>query len=189
MGVVSARDRRQARADRLREWADKREAKAESAETAARDLADRIPFGQPILIGHHSEGRARRDAARIRSGFDRAAEDAQKARDMNSRAANIESQLAGSIYSDDDDAIPRLRAKIADLESERDRIKAYNATARAGCPDYTLLTDGEVRALKVTARYGQLGKGGTFPSYHLSNLSGRISTTRARMARLTGSAS
>jgi hypothetical protein len=28
-----------------------------------------IPFGQPILVGHHSEGRARRDQGRIESGM------------------------------------------------------------------------------------------------------------------------
>lgn len=180
---MSTRDRRQARADRLREWAGKREAKAAAAATTARDLADRIPFGQPILIGHHSEGRARHDAERIRGGLDRAAQDASAARDMNRRAATIEAQAAGSIYSDDDDAVPRLQTRIADLEAERDRIKAFNATARKGAPDLTLLTEREQRALLSSIRFGQ-SKGGTFPSYHLSNLSGRISTTRARLARL-----
>lgn len=183
---MSTRDRRQARADRLREWADKREAKAEAAETAARSLADRIPFGQPILVGHHSEGRARRDADRIRGGFDRAAQDAATARDMNRRAASIEGQLVGSIYSDDDDAVPRLRDRIADLETERDRIKAYNVTARAGAPDLTLLTEREQRGLLGAARYGQVGRGGAFPSYHLANLNGRMAKARARLAQLEG---
>ena len=180
---MTTRDRRQARADRLREWAGKRGFKAEAAEAAARDLADHIPFGQPILIGHHSEGRARRDAERIRGGLDRAAQDAATARDMNRRATNIEGQLAESIYSDDDDAVPRLRVKIADLETERDRIKAYNATARAGAPELTLLTEREQRALLGSARYGQVGKGGTFPPYHLANLNGRLAKARARLAQ------
>lgn len=182
---MSTRDCRQARADRLREWAGKREAKAEAAEAAACALADSIPIGQPILIGHHSEGRARRDQARIVHGMIRAKEDAATAQDMTRRAATIEGQLAESIYSDDDDAIPRLLAKVADLEAERARIKAYNATARAGTPDVTLLTERERRSLLGALKYGPGSKNGTFPSYHLSNLSGRISTTRARIARLT----
>ena len=185
---MSTRDRRQARADRLHEWAEKRGAKAEAAETTARDLADRIPFGQPILIGHHSEGRARRDADRIRGGFDRAAQDAATARDMNRRAVTIEAQMVGSIYSDDSDAIDRLQARIADLEAERDRIKAYNVTARAGSPDYTLLTERERGALLWSARYGQVGKSGTFPAYHLSNLNGRLTKARARLAQLEAGA-
>ncbi len=35
-------------------------------------LAAMIPPGQPILVGHHSERRARRDAQRIENGMKRA---------------------------------------------------------------------------------------------------------------------
>ncbi|WP_415563994.1 DUF3560 domain-containing protein, partial [Escherichia coli] len=34
-------------------------------------LAAMIPPGQPILVGHHSERRARRDAQRIENGMKR----------------------------------------------------------------------------------------------------------------------
>jgi len=58
---MTTRERREARAARLREWADKREAKAQAGFQAVHDLADSIPMGQPILVGHHSEAHARRD--------------------------------------------------------------------------------------------------------------------------------
>src|SRR5665647_1600610 len=96
----------------------------------------------------------------------------------------IWASMVGSIYNDDSDAVPRLRARIADLEAERDRIKAYNVTARTGSPDYTLLTERERRGLLESARYGQVGKSGTFPAYHLSNLNGRLTKARARLAQL-----
>lgn len=35
-------------------------------------ITENTPFGQPILIGHHSEKRARRDAQRIQDGMHRA---------------------------------------------------------------------------------------------------------------------
>jgi len=35
-------------------------------------IADNIPFGQPILVGHHSERRARRDAEKIENGMRKA---------------------------------------------------------------------------------------------------------------------
>jgi hypothetical protein len=35
-------------------------------------IADGIPLGQPILVGHHSERRARKDAERIENGMRRA---------------------------------------------------------------------------------------------------------------------
>jgi hypothetical protein len=33
-----------------------------AAHQKARELGDQIPFGQPILVGHHSENRMRRHA-------------------------------------------------------------------------------------------------------------------------------
>jgi hypothetical protein len=60
-------ERAEERADRFEEYAESRRADSAEAFDAGRRLADSIPFGQPILVGHHSEGRARRDAERIAS--------------------------------------------------------------------------------------------------------------------------
>jgi hypothetical protein len=46
------RERREARAERLREWADKRAEKAGAAAERASEMGAAIPFGQPILAGH-----------------------------------------------------------------------------------------------------------------------------------------
>ena len=182
---MTTRDRRQARVDRLREWSEKHAENAEAADARARDLADRIPLGQPILADHHSAKRARRDQDRIQGGMERAWVEQQKADDQARRAANIERHLYRAIYDDDPDAVERLEAKIAALEADRERIKAYNRTARAGKPDGSLLTLDELTSLAMARRYGQ-SKSGQMPSYVLSNLSGRITRDRARLARLRG---
>jgi hypothetical protein len=129
---MTYRERRELKAERLRDWADKREAKSETALGRARQVMDAIPFGQPIPVGHHSEGRARADVRRIDNGFRRGFEHADKARDFRSRADGIEAQAERAIYSDDVDAIERLQERIAELEAERERIKRYNGTARKG---------------------------------------------------------
>jgi hypothetical protein len=182
--MTTYRERREARAERLREWADKREAKSAAAFDTAHEMADRIPFGQPILVGHHSQHRAERDRDRIGSAMDRGVEHSRKAESMNSRAANIESQLAGAIYSDDEDAIEQLAARVARLEAERDRIKAYNASCRKGARDVTLLDEKQQRDLAAGMRVGVMGAGGQFPSYHLTNLSGNIARNRKRLESL-----
>ena len=179
------RERREAKAERLRDWADKREAKAESAYTAARTVADQIPFGQPILVGHHSQRRAERDADRIHRNMGKSFEHSKKAEEMRRKAANIESAADAAIYSDDPDACERLADKIATLEAERDRIKRYNATARKGSPDLTILTDAERKDLESVLRYAPYqSKNGAFPSYVLSNLGKKIKTARDRLADL-----
>lgn len=65
-------DRADERAERFAEYSEKRKADADLAHTSASTIADIIPFGQPILVGHHSERRARRDAQRIENSLRRA---------------------------------------------------------------------------------------------------------------------
>ena len=167
---MTYRDRREAKADRLRGWADSREAKAEATSAKVRTIADMIPFGQPILVGHHSEKRARKDQDRIAKGMDATVEHSRKAADMRSRADNIESAAAGAIYSDDPDAIERLTEKLAKLEAQRQRVKTVNARYRK---EHRL-------QLKEMTAYGR-SQAMPFPAYVLTNLSGVISNTRKRL--------
>lgn len=183
---MTYRERREAKAERLRGWAEKREAKAAVAFGKSHDIGDAIPMGQPILVGHHSEKRHRRDIGRIHQAMDQGVEHVRKAEDFNRRADGIASALAGSIYSDDPDAIEALEARIATLEAERDRIKAFNATCRKGSPDFSILTDKDKNDLLTTARVAafQLSKGGGFPAYKLSNLNGNLNRNRKRLEAL-----
>jgi len=65
-------DRAEDRADRFDDYRDKRTDDAERAAAQARRVADGIPFGQPILVGHRSERHARKDAERIQNGMRKA---------------------------------------------------------------------------------------------------------------------
>ena len=63
-------ERAQERSGRLADRAEREQAKADQRYAASRKIADGIPFGQPILLGHHSQARAERDARKIRSHMD-----------------------------------------------------------------------------------------------------------------------
>lgn len=65
-------ERAEERADRFEGYSDRRGSDADAARRSVRAIADHVPFGQPILVGHHSERRARRDAQRIQDGMRRA---------------------------------------------------------------------------------------------------------------------
>jgi Domain of unknown function (DUF3560) len=187
---MTFRDRRERRAQRLREWAARRAAMSEAAFDRAHDVAGQIPLGQPVLVGHHSERRHRRDLARIDGAMAAGVEHGRMAERMSQRAGNIEAALEASIYDDDADAVERLRERIAALEAERERIKGYNASCRRGQPDPSLLDERQRETLADVARVSPfaLGKGGAFPSYALSNLSGNLARNRQRLARLLGEA-
>ena len=66
---TSLSERAEERAERFGEYSENRGKEAQAARDAASRIADAIPFGQPILVGHHSERRARKDAQRIQDGM------------------------------------------------------------------------------------------------------------------------
>jgi hypothetical protein len=167
------RERRLARAEKLRGWAESNEARSDARYNETVRIGDAIPLGQPILVGHHSERRHRRDIARMQAGMSASVELSRKAEAQSRAADEIESQAAGAIYDDDPDAIDALTAKIARLEAERERMKAANA-------QYRKAHRAELQEMSAYQR----GQAVPFPSYALSNLGGNISRCRDRLARL-----
>jgi hypothetical protein len=179
---MTYRERRERRIARLRGWADVRQIRAAAVFDANEVYRGDFAFNtQP---GHIPE------RARVIARTDRAIEGLQKAERLDERADNIESQLASSIYDDDPDAVDRLRERIAGLEAERDRIKAYNTSCRKRTPNESLLNDRERSILASVKRLtpSALGRNGSYPAYHLSNLNGNIARNRQRLRRLTGEA-
>lgn len=65
-------DRAEQRADRFEGYSDRRRDDARNARDAAGQIAQRFEFGQPILVGHHSEKKARKDAERIQNSMRKA---------------------------------------------------------------------------------------------------------------------
>lgn len=181
---MTYRERREARATRRREWAESRRRKAEAAYSAGHAIADAIPFGQPILVGHHSEAHARRDQARIESSMRQTYEHTEMAERHEQAATSIEAQLDRSIYDDDPDAAERLRERLADLEAQRKGIKAYNASCRKGRPDESLMHQAQRAEIATLRRIDFLRGDGGFGTYALSNLSQKIARYRGRLARL-----
>jgi hypothetical protein len=170
---MTYRERRLARAEKLRDWSQSNEAKSDARYAAVNQIADGIPFGQPILVGHHSERRHRRDIAKMQAGMSASVELDDKAKRQAAAADGIEAQAAGAIYDDDPDAIEALGAKIAKLEARREAMKAANA-------DYRKANRAELKEMSPYQR----GQAVPYPSYALSNLGGNISRCRERLARL-----
>lgn len=171
------RERRLAKAERLREWAQKRERDAEAVFEAGRPFTSDIAFNtQP---GHFPF------RARLLAREDRAHASLRKAHDMERRADGIEAAADRAIYSDDPDAVEALEARIAALEAERERWKAYNASCRKGTPNSSLL-DVEQRRQIENLPPGFIGPKGQAPSYVLQNLGGNINRQKKRLAQLRG---
>lgn len=162
MGVGRAdyEERKEARVDRLEARAAKARGESESASKSASKSAHAmagIMNGQPILVGHHSEGRHRRDLDRMDRNMRKSIDSSREADRLASAAAAAESNAA--VSSDDPDAVAKLRAKLAKMEAEREAYKAHNRKAR---------------------------KEGTekLPGYMLSNLGANIRRVKQRVAEI-----
>lgn len=121
------------RIERLRGRAQSRAAQGTAAIGAARAMGARIPFGQPILVGHHSERRHRRDIDRIDATYRRGFESLDVAKELNRRADAAEANK--SVSSDDPDAIEKLEAKLVAQRAEHAREVAGNKAIRSAKGD------------------------------------------------------
>jgi len=118
--------------ERREEWAEKARTRAAARFGTADRIAGSIPFGQPILVGHHSEGRARKDQARIHSGMSKGVEEMELAEHHAGAAVGIARQLDWSIFSDDEDAIAALEARAAASDAAAAKINEINRAWRKG---------------------------------------------------------
>lgn len=148
------------------------EARAEAATSdsnaaynQARTMAEAIPFGQPILVGHHSEKRDRAYRGKIHNKFGQAFDLAEKARHYEQKAASVGT---GGVSSDDPEAISKLRDELAALDAIHTKMKRANYAirreARAELADMGF-TPGQIEELFKPDFAGRIG----FPSYALSN--------------------
>ncbi len=171
----------QKQADRRERYAERAEhlqAEAEATNKRARDMASVIPFGQPILIGHHSERRDRNYRKRIGRTFDKAIELGQKA-DHYERKANTESR---AISSDDPDAVAKLKPTIADAEAMQEKMKTANNLLRKGdiAGLAALVGKGIAASLQEPDFAGRKG----YADYLLTNNSANIRRMKARIQTL-----
>ena len=123
-------DKQAARKARYEELAEKNQARAgrEFHKADLREEVSGIPFGQPILVGHHSERRHRNAIERADNAMRRGIEADSKAGYYADKAASVGKS---GISSDDPEAVTKLREKLATLEARQERMKDMNKAWRA----------------------------------------------------------
>jgi hypothetical protein len=112
-------DRTERAEDRALRFADRAEHAHERADAAyegVRQVADGIPMGQPILVGHHSERRARRDVQRMDDGMRRSIREGEKAEHYAGRAE------AAANYARSRNDPERTLRRIDALAADRRRV-------------------------------------------------------------------
>jgi len=165
---------------RLEAAAEKARNEAQALLGRASGMADAIPFGQPILVGHHSEKRDRRFRARIGETMRKGIEARRKADELERRAASVGS---GGISSDDPEAIEKLRESVVKLEASQDRMKSANKCVRkndrAGLAALRF-NEKQIETLFTPDFAGRRG----FPDYAITNNGANIRRLKQRIEEL-----
>lgn len=163
------------------------EAQSAAIYSRAREMAQVIPFGQPILVGHHSEKRDRGFRNRIHNTFGKSFALQEKAEHLAQKAASVGT---GGISSDDPDATSKLRAELATLEATQERMKAANKAIRTNAKKEPAEQVAALVAIGFTEQQaanllekdfaGRIG----FPGYALTNNNANIRRIKARIVDL-----
>ena len=181
---MTRRERLTRKMEKREEWADKAAARSTAAFNAAHKIADGIPFGQPILVGHHSEKHARADQNRIHNAMGRGCERQQMAAHHTSVAGNLADALDRSIYSDDTDAVETLTTRIAEREAEREKMKTVNKLYRKGDAAGLAALGFNLESLRDRLKDAHSWEKQPYAAYELSNLGGRITADRKRLEQI-----
>jgi len=111
-------ERAEARQARFDQYSENALRRGDQLHDRVEELAGGIEFGQPILVGHHSEKKARKDAERIENGIRQTVAEYEKANYWEDRAASVKAHAG---YLERPDVIYR---RIKTLEAElRKRTK------------------------------------------------------------------
>jgi len=137
-------ERREAKKEKYQELADKNLKKSKDGFDQAHKMGDVIPFGQPILVGHHSENRDRNYRKRIDRKYEKSFEDGKKSEYYQNKVKTIEKDYA--ISQDDPEAIKKLKEKIQGLIESREETKALKIIQR----DYSFSKE-DMRSVHLTS--------------------------------------
>ncbi len=179
----SYEERKQAKIERLKIRAAKKRVEAAEAEVNSHNIGSRIPLGQPILVGHHSERGHRNAIAKMHKASSKAYETNAYADELERRAEAAENNTA--ISSDDPEACIKLKEKIEDLTKRRELMKAANKLILKNDKEGVIaLGFSEQKTHELfNPQFEYYGKG--FRPWQLTNLGAEIRRLKKRLEQLS----
>ena len=124
-----SREKKENKQAKYSEWSGKNAVKSAEAYTRSNKDSDFLSLGEPIKIGHHSEGKHRRIIEQGQNNMRKCVELSDKAEEQASKVEGIQDQLDKIIYLDDFNAIEMVTAKINKLEKAKHQaVESYVKT-------------------------------------------------------------
>lgn len=116
-------ERARAKAERYNEWSDNADRRSKEAFDRAMGAVEGIPFGQPILVGHHSEKRHRAAIAKSDNAMRKSVEESDKASRLANKAEYWE-RKAEDINLSMPESIEYYTVKLAEAEEYHAGVKS-----------------------------------------------------------------
>ncbi len=178
----SYEERVERRRERLEDAAERARVRSGDAYEQSNRAVEHIPFGQPILVGHHSERKHRRAIEKSHRAMDHAVAESKKAEHLEQLASRVGK---GGISSDDPQAAAKLQAELAHMEGRRELMKRVNTQFRLGGWDaIDDLGEEAKERLKADLVYSPSQGTQPFPAYAFTNLGANVRRVRARLKAL-----
>lgn len=152
-----------------------------ASELAAREELERIPPGQPTLIGHYSARQEKADLKRIEAHF-RTAEGAKQKADYYTRRARAAGENQ-AIFSDDPEALEKLTDKLARLKKRHNLMRNANRLVRRENQEGLAelgFSEAQIQKLLTPDLAGSVG----FPDYVIAKNSANIHRIKQRIRTL-----
>jgi len=165
--------------ERFERLAEKNNAESTRRSQNARESVAGIPFGQPILVGHHSERCHRAAIARQDTNIRKSIEADKKAKYYADKANSVGT---GGISSDDETAIEQLKNKIDKQKKLLEQCKVINKMIRkkATAEELAKACDIKLDMAQLYLKPDCMGTKG-IPSYSITSYRNKIKTAEKRL--------
>ena len=180
-------EKKAARIEGYEKAAEKAAKESDRVFESSKRIADQIPFGQPILVGHHSEKKTRRVYEKIQNDMRKSVDLHNKSKYYEQKAESAENNT--SISSDNPEAISELEFKLDSLTKKQELMKLANKTIKkwvitGGNLSEMLESVGIRNAIAIEiSKPDCMGRWG-FPRYALTNNNAMIRSTKKRIDEL-----
>lgn len=183
---MNGQERREAKAERLQARADRAAENSTKFFEQSEKATEGIPFGQPILVGHHSEKKHRAAVERACSAMEKSVKESEKSEYYSEKAESVLNST--TILMQDDDAVERLAEKLEKLGrlqtimKEANKIIKSKKIAEVEKVDELVkigMTEGQALEIMRPNCFGHVG----FDSYQLTNNNAKIRDTKAKLER------
>ncbi len=121
-------DRKIERIEKLEGYAANAEKRSNLAYEAASRIGSFIPMGQPILVGHHSEKRHRRDISRIDNQMRKSVEESKKVDYFESKISTLKYEVGRNQKSRSylGNRLAEAQSHLAKIQRAKDRYEEFH---------------------------------------------------------------